>query len=136
MLKLTRILGMIVLCGIATATIAATAQPPWSPAEVSVFDNKGAYSFANDAGVPFYTNDRDADGKANCDDVCTGDGWLPVFARASAKPQGDWSIVIRGDQTTQWAYKGKPIYNYFASTDLKEVLDVVDHNPHWHKLVP
>ena len=64
------------------------------------------------------------------------DSMLPVFARASAKPQGDWSIVIRGDQTTQWAYKGKPIYNYFASTDLKEVLDVVDHNPHWHKLVP
>ena len=130
-----------VLCGVLaaaglTSAAHAAAQPPWSPAEVSVFETPTGYEFNNDAGIPFYTNDRDTGGKVACDDVCTGDGWLPVFARASAKPQGDWSVVIRPDQTTQWAYKGKPIYNYFASTDMKEVLGIAGKDPHWHKLVP
>jgi predicted lipoprotein with Yx(FWY)xxD motif len=133
---------LIVLTAGGLAFIAhAAAQPPWSPAEVSVFEDKGVYRFANDYGIPFYTNDRDTPfqgggGKVGCGDVCTGDGWLPVFSRASAKPQGDWTIVIRPDQTTQWAYKGKPIYNYFASTDIKEVLAIAGHDPHWHALVP
>jgi predicted lipoprotein with Yx(FWY)xxD motif len=126
-----------VLCGIAaTAVGAAKPEPPWSPAEVSVFENKGVYSFANDYGIPFYTNDQDKSGKIGCGDDCTDDTWIPVFARAAAKPQGDWSIVVRPDKATQWAYKGKPVYNFFVSHDPAEAAALIQPMPHWHKLEP
>ena len=102
--------------GIAALTMAAKPSPPWSPTEVSVQETEtGGYKFTNELGVPFFTNDADKGGKIGCGDECLGITWLPVFARDFAKPQGDWSIVIRADKTTQWAYKGKPIYNYYAS---------------------
>ena len=25
---------------------------------------------------------------------------------------GDWTVITRDDQTSQWAYDGKPVYTY------------------------
>jgi len=123
--------------GIAALTMAAKPSPPWSPTEVSVQETEtGGYKFTNELGVPFFTNDADKGGKIGCGDECLGITWLPVFARDFAKPQGDWSIVIRADKTTQWAYKGKPIYNYYASTDHDEIVAAAKEDGHWHPLVP
>lgn len=62
-------------------------------------------------GMTLYTFDRDpADGtKSLCNGPCTAN-WPPLYATASDKPMGDWSIVTREDGRLQWAYKGKPLY--------------------------
>lgn len=137
--SLCGLLAMLALASFAPAVRAA--EPPWSPVEVSVFETPSGFGFGNDYGIPFFTNDRDVPfqgggGKVGCDDACTAVSWIPVFARASAKPQGDWSVIVRPDKAAQWAYKGKPVYNYFASQDIQEVSEVVGRDAHWHKLVP
>lgn len=124
--------GFLLLAG---ATLGA-AEPPWSPVEVSVFGTGKGFDFANDYGVPFYTNDRDAAGKVGCDDVCLEHSWLPVFARAAATPMGDWTVVLRPDKAAQWAYKGKPVYNFFASNDPKEAQELISKDTHWKRVVP
>jgi predicted lipoprotein with Yx(FWY)xxD motif len=131
--------GLLGLILVGTAAVSAPAKPPappWSPVEVSVFEEGDGYKFANVAGVPFFTNDRDKDGKVGCGDECIGITWLPVFARGFAKPMGDWSIVIRPDKTTQWAYKGKPVYDHFAPAPHDEILALAKEDGHWHVLVP
>jgi predicted lipoprotein with Yx(FWY)xxD motif len=127
----------------AVLAAAKPAEPPWSPGEVSVFvQENGAYGFSNDYGIPFYTNDQDTSftggaGKIGCDDTCIGESWTPVFARTAAKPMGDWSVIVRPDNVTkQWAYKGMPVYNFFASRDPDEAKKIIPTLPHWHKLVP
>ena len=125
--------GVLMLLAGATA---GAAEPPWSPVEVSVFETAKGFDFANDFGVPFFTNDRDAGSKIGCDDACIETSWLPVYARASAMPMGDWTVILRPDKAAQWAYKGKPVYNYFASNDPKEAQEVIGKDKHWHRLVP
>ncbi len=122
--------------GIAVGSHAGAAEPPWSPVEVSVFETANGYDFANDDGIPFFTNDRDSGGKVVCGDECTGIVWLPVWARANAKPQGDWSIVVRPDKTPQWAYKGKPVYNYNGRETRDEIIALAKKDGHWHALSP
>ncbi len=125
-----------VLCLVAM-TASAMPAPPWSPAEISVIETPTGYKFANKRGVPFFTNDRDqADGKVGCDDECIGIAWLPVFSRGYAKPQGDWSIVIRADKSTQWAYKGKPVYDYFVPEEYDQIIKLAEEDGHWHQLQP
>jgi len=136
--KLAACGGLLGLMLAETAAVSAPArpEPPWSPSEVSVFEDGDGYAFANKQGVPFFTNDRDKGNKIGCGDECIGITWLPVFARGFAKPMGDWSIVIRPDKSTQWAYKGKPVYNYFAPDPRDEILALAKEDGHWHALVP
>jgi predicted lipoprotein with Yx(FWY)xxD motif len=58
-----------------------------------------------------YSGDVKSDGQ-----VCTERGcrmtWLPVSAPALASRIGDFSVVSRVDGTTQWAYRGRPLYLY------------------------
>ena len=122
--------------GFGSASRVLAADPPWSPVEVSVFETATGFDFGNDEGVPFFTNDRDGSGKVGCDDACTGIVWLPVWARENAKPQGQWSIVIRPDKTPQWAYKGKPIYNHNGTEMRDQVLTLAKQDGHWHVLSP
>jgi len=46
---------------------------------------------------------------------CTGDctkTWIPLAAPAGAKAADDWTVVAREDGSSQWAYKGWPVYTY------------------------
>ena len=63
-------------------------------------------------GMTLYTFDRDTTGKSNCNGPCAAN-WPPLMAPAGAAPSGDWSVVRRDDGSSQWAYKGKPVY-YWA----------------------
>ncbi|OZI45748.1 hypothetical protein CEK29_04320 [Bordetella genomosp. 5] len=62
-------------------------------------------------GMTLYTFDKDAGGKSACNDQCAK-AWPPLMADAGAKAQGDWSVIKRDDGSSQWAYKGKPLYLY------------------------
>lgn len=50
------------------------------------------------------------------DPACRGNAcvspWHPLSAPELAVAMGDFSVVLRNDQTRQWAYKGKPLFTY------------------------
>ncbi|WP_348740363.1 COG4315 family predicted lipoprotein [Pseudomonas rhodesiae] len=62
-------------------------------------------------GMTLYTFDKDADGKSVCNDKCATN-WPPLKAESTDTATGDWKVITRDDQTSQWAYKGKPVYTY------------------------
>lgn len=63
------------------------------------------------AGMTLYTFDNDAAGKSACNGPCATN-WPPLLAQDGASPNGDYSIVTRDDGKRQWAYKGKPLYQW------------------------
>ena len=65
----------------------------------------------NNAGMTLYTFDKDAGGKSACNGPCATN-WPPLMAGADAKASGDWSVITRDDGSKQWAYKGKPLYQW------------------------
>lgn len=62
---------------------------------------------AND--MTLYIFDKDAPGVTNCYEQCAIN-WPPLLADASAKPEGDFTLVDRTDGSKMWAYKGWPLY--------------------------
>ena len=67
---------------------------------------------ASKEGKTLYTFDKDVTGKSNCNGGCAA-AW-PAFTVANpALAGGDFSIVKRDDGTSQWAFKGMPLY-FFA----------------------
>ncbi len=84
----------------------------------------------NAAGMTLYTFDKDAGGKSACNGPCATN-WPPLKAATDAKASGDWSIISRDDGSKQWAYKGKPVYNW--SKDMKPGDKAGDNfNKLWH----
>lgn len=65
------------------------------------------------AGMTLYTFDHDAagTGKSACNGPCAT-YWPPLEAQEGASPSADFSIVTRDDGKKQWAYKGKPLYQW------------------------
>lgn len=99
---------------VVAAGAAGAAQPPPTPAEISVFKEDGAYVFRSNEGLAIYTFARDKDGRSSCVDRCA-EAWPPVAAPAGAKPVADWTPVDRGG-SLQWAYKGHPVYTFVKDT--------------------
>ena len=84
----------------------------------------------NSAGMTLYTFDKDAAGKSACNGPCATN-WPPLMAGADDKAGGDWSIITRDDGSKQWAYLGKPLYNW--SKDQKPGDKTGDgFNKAWH----
>lgn len=82
-------------------------------------------------GLTLYTYDSDATpGKSNCSGPCAA-LWPPYAADATSSPSGDYSVIVRGDGSRQWAFKSKPLYLYAA--DQKSGDTVGDGvNDVWH----
>jgi predicted lipoprotein with Yx(FWY)xxD motif len=64
-------------------------------------------------GMTLYVFDKDTagSGKSACNGSCPK-SWPPLAASADAKPTGDWSVITRDDGTRQWAYNGRPVYDW------------------------
>ena len=56
-------------------------------------------------GTPIYH-----DGKVTDTNIHVS--WAPVSAPQMTMPKGDFTIVKRADGSSQWAYKGKPLYRF------------------------
>lgn len=70
----------------------------------------GGKMVLNDAnGMTLYIFDKDAPGVTNCYEQCAIN-WPPLMADASAKADGEFTLVDRTDGTKMWAYKGLPLY--------------------------
>ena len=70
------------------------------------------------SGMTLYTFDRDeaGSGKSACNGPCANI-WPALGVAETAKPMGDYTIVVRDDGKKQWAYKGRPLY--YWSKDAK-----------------
>ena len=97
---------------VATAVLAAlagysTIASASTPAKVS----DGALT--TPAGMTLYTFDNDAagSGKSACNGQCATT-WPPLQAEDGDKDSGDYSVITRDDGKKQWAYKGKPLYQW------------------------
>jgi len=107
--------------------------PPPTPVEISVLVENGRYVFRTDDPLPVYAYDRDGPGKSNCDAQCA-QTWKPVLTPAGPKTVGDWTAILRADQTWQWAYKGHPVYTYAHDVVGENRGDGIDGL--WHVVYP
>ncbi len=64
---------------------------------------------AGENGMTLYTFSKDATNKSNCNGGCA-QSWPPLYADASDKAQGPYSVIKRDDGTMQWAKDGQPLY--------------------------
>jgi len=104
-----------------------------TPPAMSADTAKGK-ALVNAKGMTLYTFDRDTAGKSSCNGQCATN-WPPLAADAGATSSGDWSIVTRDDGSKQWAYKGKPLYNWSKDTNPGDTTgDGV--NQVWHIAAP
>lgn len=94
------------LAALLLSTAAGFAADAWKEAEVG-----GSKIYTDAHGMTLYTFDKDAKGKSNCNDKCATN-WPPLKADASAKDEGEWTVVKRKDGTGMWAYDGKPVYTF------------------------
>lgn len=62
-------------------------------------------------GMTLYTFGKDAGGKSACNGKCA-QNWPPLMAAAGATAPAGYTIITRDDGSSQWAYKGKPLYGW------------------------
>lgn len=69
-----------------------------------------------------YTFDKDitGSGKSTCNGGCLTT-WPALYATATAKAFGDFSIIARDTGEKQWAYKGKPLYFFVGDSAAGDV---------------
>ncbi|MFS8038837.1 hypothetical protein ACI7BZ_18075 [Xanthobacter sp. AM11] len=91
---------------LAFSPLAALAADPAKVAETS----KGK-ALVDASGMTLYVFAKDKDGASNCNGPCATN-WPPLKAAAGAAAAAPWSIVVRADGSSQWAYKGKPLYTW------------------------
>ncbi|WP_338488895.1 hypothetical protein VRB78_24615 [Pseudomonas trivialis] len=101
--------ALLVSAALALPGLASAAEPAMSKDGLLV-DHKG---------LTLYTFDKDGDGKSACKDQCAIN-WPPLKAESTDTKAGDWTVITRDDQTSQWAYKGKPVYTFKGDTKAGE----------------
>ncbi len=102
-MKKLSLLGALLISGLSIGTVLAQEAPV----------KKSDGMLVSESGMTLYTFDKDAagSGKSVCNGGCAT-LWPPAMASASAKDNGDYSVVTRDDGSKQWAFKGKPLYTY------------------------
>jgi predicted lipoprotein with Yx(FWY)xxD motif len=118
---------------LATAGASAAATPPQTAPGIIQGRSSGAI-LTDPKGITFYFYDRDSPYKSNCYDACAA-SWPPVLAPPNAKPEKPWSVIRRRDGTSQWAYLGKPVYEWKneRTAGSRAAVPITDH---WHVAHP
>jgi predicted lipoprotein with Yx(FWY)xxD motif len=107
----------------------ADAAPPARTAATS----KGA-ALVDAKGMTLYTFDKDQGGKSACNGGCAAN-WPPLAATAGSSASGEWTITTRDDGSTQWAYKGKPLYTFAKDAKPGDTMGD-DFKNVWHTAKP
>lgn len=71
-------------------------------------------------GMTLYTFDKDTAGVSNCYDDCAT-AWPPALADASAKADGEFTLIDRKDGSKMWAHEGQPLYLWKKDTKAGDV---------------
>jgi predicted lipoprotein with Yx(FWY)xxD motif len=123
------VLAAIILSLSAPVAIAQMSMP------AKVGDTAKGKALVDEHGMTLYTFDRDdTPGKSNCGGKCAGN-WPPLTAAADAANMNDWTVIVRGDGSKQWAYKGKPLYRWMGDKRPGDI-DGDGRFDVWHIAVP
>jgi predicted lipoprotein with Yx(FWY)xxD motif len=104
-----------------------------APAKIA--DTSKGKTLVDAKGMTLYTFDKDSGGKSACTGPCATN-WPPLTAASGAKASGDWTLVTRDDGSSQWAYKGKPLYAWIKDTKPGDTTGDGLLNGAWHVAVP
>lgn len=98
------------------------ATPPGITMQLATQDKQSGSSaqqivFADAKGMTLYTYARDTvgNGARQADSACVGDcarSWTPAPAAPDAGGAADWSVLHRADGSSQWCYRGAPVYTF------------------------
>jgi len=80
--------------------------------EIRNADSTAGTILADSAGMSLYVFDKDTPAVSNCYGDCAFK-WPPHAAGDSARPEGEYGIVLRTDVSRQWTYQGRPLYTWF-----------------------
>lgn len=116
---------------ITTAATAAFAQM----APTKTGESAKGKVLTNDKGMTLYVFDKDSGGKSACNGPCVGN-WPPLMASAGAMPMAGYTIITRGDGSKQWAYKGRPLYNWKNDKKPGDITGDGFLNGAWHIAQP
>jgi len=97
--------------GAAVAALMGMAGAVYAAAPAMPGQTDKGQALVDSSGMVLYTFDKDAKGESACTDQCAKN-WPPLAAAAGASAEGDWTVVKREDGSSQWAYKGKPLYTW------------------------
>jgi predicted lipoprotein with Yx(FWY)xxD motif len=71
-------------------------------------------------GMSLYSYDQDTDGVSKCTGDCAT-AWPPLAAEAGIEGVDEWTVVTRDDGSSQWAFRGHPLYTFIKDTRPGEV---------------
>jgi predicted lipoprotein with Yx(FWY)xxD motif len=80
------------------------AEPRIEPEQIVAHDGHTLYVFDNDVT---------GSGKSVCYGACANI-FPPYLASSSDTAKAPWSFAMREDGSKQWAYKGRPLYRFYA----------------------
>lgn len=128
-------LARITLAALFAATLAACAPSHMAPSGPG---RTGATELGqvlvDEDGMTLYTFDPDSPGVSTCTGLCA-EAWPPVMAAAGAVESDGFTIILRPNNSRQWAHDGMPLYTYafdLAPGDVNG--DGVDGE--WHVALP
>jgi predicted lipoprotein with Yx(FWY)xxD motif len=126
---ITAVIAAAVLSFGASGAFAQMSEP------AKVADTSKGKALVDAKGMTLYILDRDnVVGKSTCNGQCATN-WPPFMASADAHEMGNWTVITRDDGAKQWAYKGKPLYNWKDDKKAGDV-DGDGRNNVWHIALP
>jgi predicted lipoprotein with Yx(FWY)xxD motif len=98
---------------LACAAHAADSSASKAPDGISVAKTALGPTLVQSKGLTIYYYDLDqiSPGESSCTGDCAA-AWPPLAAAPDAQPIGEWKIIKREDGSRQWAYQGKPMYQF------------------------
>jgi predicted lipoprotein with Yx(FWY)xxD motif len=108
-MKKTLLCGILAIAGMGFVSSAVlAAEPPVKTENGMLVDSKG---------MTLYTFDKDKEtsGKSACSGQCA-ENWPPLMATAEDKKSGDYDVIKRDGDQSQWTYKGQPLYLFKKDT--------------------
>jgi predicted lipoprotein with Yx(FWY)xxD motif len=121
-----------VVAAILAASTAAFAE---STPPAMIGDTAKGKTLVDAHGMTLYVFDKDMGGKSACNGPCATN-WPPLMATSGAGPSGDYSITTRDDATSQWAYKGRPLYTWKNDKKPGDITGDGFLNNAWHVATP
>src|SRR6202050_3877636 len=103
-------------------------------APATTADTSKGKALVDSKGMTLYVFDKDTTGTSNCNDQCAIN-CPPLMASAEAKPSGQWTVITRKDGSTQWAYKGMPLYDFHKDAKPGDITGDGVNNV-WHIAAP
>jgi predicted lipoprotein with Yx(FWY)xxD motif len=84
-----------------------------TPAGIGLAKTSLGQTLVQSKGLTIYYYDLDqiSPGESSCTGDCAA-AWPPLAALPDAQPIGEWKTIKRDDGSRQWAYQGKPMYQF------------------------